>query len=552
MSRLALSCQVGDDQESFKKWLADRTEHWLLVLDNADDPSVVLSHYIPKGGRGTIIITTRNPQHELHKTAGGGSARVDKLDPDEATALLLKAVGDKDPSSTETAQHVVDLLGYIPLAVIHAGAAIRRIYTYEEYCEAFTHRRKDLLGFQDFQTGADYKHTVYATWKVSVDAIKKMAEEDTGVPETECVNAANALDLLNVFGFLYHDDIYEDTFGDVWNCVALYENDAWWMSNVIPLFREDRSPEWDPLPFRKAINILTSYSLIHTDDRRISLHPLVHSCIRDLLDNKSSLHWWTTTLVMLCMAVRGKDEGFVQRQRLLSPHLNACLKRDIDDFLVEDNSAKQRVEVMLRIIAYDWRGIDFENRLLIARRTVEYCENILDEDDPWLWHCLESTAIVYSDMRRWQSIVDLLEVKVTSCLESHTPDYEHSTESLEAMRWLIEAYYYLERTHQALELGERVLAISKKSQGDDEDITLNIEMHLARVYFELGRNEVALYMFQTAYSKMEAVLGEDSSRCLYHKTRLGYMYEGLGDTQKALEIHQQVRKFLIQRFLFMK
>ena len=211
-SKLARSCQVGDNREAFQKWLASRTEHWLLVLDNADDLSVDLSPYFPIGARGTIIITTRNPQHDLYKKAGGGSAQVDKMDSDEATALLLKASNahENDKSSRSGAQHVVQLLGFIPLAIIHAGAAIRELYTYEEYCEAFTGRRKDLLGSWNLQIGAEYKYTVYATWEVSVNAIRKSAKGEPGVSKWDSVNAANALDLLNVFAFWYNEDISEE------------------------------------------------------------------------------------------------------------------------------------------------------------------------------------------------------------------------------------------------------------------------------------------------------------------------------------------------------
>ena len=108
-SKLALSCQVGDDREVFYKWLASRTEPLLLILDNADDLSLEISPYYPTGARGTINIATRNPQHELNMTTGGGSARVDQMDSDEATALLLKASGadENDQSSRSQAQPVV-------------------------------------------------------------------------------------------------------------------------------------------------------------------------------------------------------------------------------------------------------------------------------------------------------------------------------------------------------------------------------------------------------------------------------------------------------------
>ena len=95
---------MGDDRDAFDKWLASRTEPWLLILDNADDLSLDISPYFPTGAGGTIIITTRNPQHDLCKIAGGGSARIDQMDFEEATALLLKASGADENGQSSRSQ----------------------------------------------------------------------------------------------------------------------------------------------------------------------------------------------------------------------------------------------------------------------------------------------------------------------------------------------------------------------------------------------------------------------------------------------------------------
>ena len=145
---------------------------------------------------------------------------------------------------------------------------------------------------------------------------------------------------------------------------------------MIRLLREDRTPKWDPLPFRKAINILSKYSLIYRVGRRVFLHPLVQSCIRDLLDDKSQLQWWTNSLIMLGMALRRRDQSpreLCRRQILLTPHIDICLKiRDFDDFLIEDDSAAKRKVAIRRLIRFDWQYKVFSDRLLLAQRTVDY------------------------------------------------------------------------------------------------------------------------------------------------------------------------------------
>ncbi len=137
------------------------------------------------------------------------------MDFDEATNLLLKASGanKNDQPSRDQAQPMAHLHRHIPLAIIHAGAAIRQqLYTNEKYCEAFTDRRKELLYFQDIQASADYKYTVYATWNVYADAISRGARGKAGVLQRVSANAGNALNLLTIFEFCHYDSIPEDLF----------------------------------------------------------------------------------------------------------------------------------------------------------------------------------------------------------------------------------------------------------------------------------------------------------------------------------------------------
>ena len=486
---------------------------------------------------------------------------------DEAITLLLKASDPdgKDQSSRSRAQPVVQLLGYLPLAIIPAGALIRQgKYSYEEYCEAFTHRRKELLSSRVLQASANYNYTIYTTWEVSIAAIKETAKGEAGVPQTDSANAADALELLNVFAFCYHDDIMEEILQEAREFVPNVEANQWWMSTLIRGFRqnrlprwedplpfslrilrEDRSPTWDPLPFREAIDVLSKYSLIYTTNRRIALHPLVQSCIRDLLDDKSNLQWWTTTLIMLAMAAKPRFDGLIQRQRLLGPHIDACLSiRDIDDFLIEDDSAVERVYIMLRLLAYDWHGIDGEDLILLAQKALKYCARVLDEDDPWLWLSLERTACQSNDFGQWQKTVELLEPKVIPYLNSRALDSEYSEESLGTMQRLVNAYRKLDRTQEALELAEKLYRICKESWGEDEEINLHMEEILAVIYHDLGRKDAALQMSQTVCSRMEAALGEDSDECLKSKGRLADMYVDMGHTQQGLDLHHQVRMSL--------
>lgn len=86
---IARRCGLGLDFDGAKSWLANLSHQWLLILDNADDITFDLSNYFPPGDRGTIIITSRNPECRMHVTVG--FEELDKMDLEDAITLLLKA-----------------------------------------------------------------------------------------------------------------------------------------------------------------------------------------------------------------------------------------------------------------------------------------------------------------------------------------------------------------------------------------------------------------------------------------------------------------------------
>lgn len=109
-----------DDVQKAKYHLANCQKPWLLILDNADDPSVDLLDYIPAGNRGSVLITTRNENLRVH--APKTSFSTDKFDTKDSIDLLLKAC-NLDPQSGDvraSARLATDELG-MPIMYISLG-----------------------------------------------------------------------------------------------------------------------------------------------------------------------------------------------------------------------------------------------------------------------------------------------------------------------------------------------------------------------------------------------------------------------------------------------
>jgi hypothetical protein len=73
-------------------------------------------------------VTTRNPAYKVHRNVGPQFYDFQGLDLGEATQLLLKS-SDKpapwDNGCEERALTITKALGFLALAIVHAGAAIR-------------------------------------------------------------------------------------------------------------------------------------------------------------------------------------------------------------------------------------------------------------------------------------------------------------------------------------------------------------------------------------------------------------------------------------------
>jgi hypothetical protein len=163
---------------------------------------------LPVGSRGTILITTRNPECRVHQTVG--SYEFAGMGTEDAIDLLLKSIETYDLSlgtSRDNARTITETLGNLALAIVQAGAAIRQnLCPIEDYCEMYQRRRRELLSRAPLQVSSDYEYTVYTTWEVSINMIERMGSEV----------ASHALELLRLFSFLHFDGISEDIFQEAW------------------------------------------------------------------------------------------------------------------------------------------------------------------------------------------------------------------------------------------------------------------------------------------------------------------------------------------------
>jgi hypothetical protein len=122
--------------KAVKRWL-EHNPGWLLFFDNAQDTGEI-RNYLPLGGAGHVIITSRNPL--WGSVAKRLSAHV--FDRAESIEFFCKRTGQEDKKAADA---LADVLGDLPLALEQAGAYIETTgIKLTEYQELFQSRRKEL------------------------------------------------------------------------------------------------------------------------------------------------------------------------------------------------------------------------------------------------------------------------------------------------------------------------------------------------------------------------------------------------------------------------
>lgn len=245
--KLALPEKDAADQmvavEAVRSWLG-RSTNWLLIFDNAGDQSDV-RNYLPQGGFGHVLITSRN--QNWRGTAKPLSVSV--LARSEAVAFILKRTGQKDGS---LASSLAEALGDLPLALEQAGAFIEALGTsLSHYLELFTEHKNKLLGRGKPST--DYPATVATTWEISFDQVQK--------------GSLAGADLMTLCAFLAPDEI------------------------PTKLLREGKqhlpgklaAAQNDPFVLDDALEALRCYSLAEVTTESLSVHRLVQAVTQDRL-----------------------------------------------------------------------------------------------------------------------------------------------------------------------------------------------------------------------------------------------------------------------------
>lgn len=529
---ISRKCSVEQSVEGIRRWLSNQNRPWLLIFDNADDPQLDIARFFPAGERGTILVTTRNPECKIHATMG--SSKLDQMALDEAITLLLTAslvTNPEDEKSRNSAKHIVETLGCLALAIVHAGATIRQgVCTLDDYCTEYSRPRKQLLDRRPVQAGTDYEYTVYSTWEVSIERITGLSNE----------TAKNAIELLNFFSVLHFEGISEQILEKAWKNSHNHNGSAWIESQTLSILNQDSSEKWNPRPFREAVALLSSYSLIHIDgmENKISLHPLVHVWIRDRLPPADRNKCYIMSTVTLSRSIHSTfqdtDRSYVVN---VEKHIDSCLRLCQSELWVEDDWSKERIEVAYRFgWAYRLSNYQSIKSKDIIERALEYSKKTKNEDIGSLY-CTRTLGMIYFDLGERQKGLDLLEKGLN--LARNTLGPEDST-TLIFMRDLVWFLLGVDRIQESLDLVEELRILEKNVLVDTDPVLAYSMILYAEVLSRSGDNQKAVELLEDQIKPWEESLGINHDSTLWGKATLASVYSRLNRWQEAAKLQEQV------------
>jgi hypothetical protein len=169
-----------------------------VIIDNADDPSFRLLPYMAQSFHGNIIITTRNANQAM--LAPNSSHHLEGLSTEDAIRLILTASGyEHTEENRALARAIVEVLGYLPLALAQAAGYIFVHKRLSTYVVLYRQSAKDLLATRPPELPYDYPSSVAATIQMSLDRLPTRALnilrifaylDSTSIPHTVIERAA--------------------------------------------------------------------------------------------------------------------------------------------------------------------------------------------------------------------------------------------------------------------------------------------------------------------------------------------------------------------------
>lgn len=472
--------------------IGDPYARWLLIFDNAGEPSVVL-RYIP-AGRGHVIVTSRSRTWASETDA----VEVDVFTPVESATLLERRWPDLSKNS---AIELADRLGHLPLALEQAAAVHSQTgMPITDYISALSRTPGAML-----REGIppSYVQSVSETLGLAVAKLTESSPISAVLLELCCLIGPQPISIpLLSRGRSERLD-----------------------SDLQQLFR-------DEISIRTAVRDLGRFALAKLDSTRdlLSIHNLVRDIIRDGLSSERSDSLSAQAQSLLQRANPGQPDtpATWPLHAQITPHI-----RSSGILYSNDDDSRQTI---LDQVRYLYVIGDYSASRDLAHEAIENWSARFGADDPLtlvgarhLGNALRATGANSEAHTRNE---DTLERMRRVLGENH----EHTLATANSFAADLRLQGRLQEAH---DLDIATLERHRDVLGQDDPATLRVMGNLAVDYRLLGNFERAAEVDEESISRRTAIYGDEHSRTLFAYMSFVRDLYGLGHYQDALRILQQ-------------
>ena len=490
------------------RWLASH-KGWLLVLDNVDSLSIV-ADFLPAGGAGDILITTRS--QALGTIAQ--SIEVEKMDQEEGVKLLLRrtkvlvpgiSLDQVSQESRTQANEIVAALDGLPLALDQAGAYIEETQCgLSRYLDLYQTRRKELL-MRRGSFPADHPESLAATWSLSLQ-------------EVEEENPA-AVDLLRLLAFLSPIAIPEEiiTQGAI---------------ELGPLLAPVAN---DPLKLNDVIALLLRYSLIRRNvkTKSLSIHRLVQDVLKDDMQREMQRLWAERTIRAVHLAFPDVEIETWERCQRLLPHVYLCAAY-VDTY---DLAFPEAAHLFNEAAAYVMVHAQYQQVESLLQTALTVCQKSSEVSHFDIARTKNDLGVLYIKQGNYERAEPLLQEALRKREQIHEPILTDVAESLSNLGELYRSLVVYEKAELFY---SRALDIRKEIFGIEHPRTAQSYHDLAKLYYSQRKYQEAEELCKRALQIQEQQLGEKHPTTVSTLSLLARIFQGQTAFLKAEELHVRV------------
>ncbi len=427
--------------QAVRHWLQTHND-WLLILDNADNLSLIDPILGSDLGQSHLLLTTRAQTTE--PIAQKIPMSIFSLE--EGTSFLLRRALDKPRSDSGVewdysasdqfkAEDIAKILDNLPLALDQAGAYIRETQCgLAGYLERYGTHAAKLLAKRG-SSSSDHPEAVAKTWLLSFD---KIANEN-----------ATASDILYLSAFLHPDKIAEDIFSDI-----------------------------DVIALDEALSVIFKYSLLHREPKTktLSIHRLVQLILKQGMAETEQRTWAEMAVRVVNSVFPDGNIEFSEWnlcERLL-PCAQTCAAL-IEEWALEFAQAA----LLLNQTGYYLKEkAEYAQAKPLYERALAIREKMLGKEHPDVATSLNNLAGLYRAQGAYEQALPLSERAFAIFEKVHGKEHPEVASSLNNLALLYKAQGAYE---QAKPLYERALQILNKFFKSDHPHVRTVSENYARL-----------------------------------------------------------------------